>query len=112
MTIDQLEKENRRLKTAVERLCRTVEAQRARLNDRVPVNLDTNVNREGVETALRGGIEAHLEQHRGLILSSHLDELTGRLLGELKELNRTFRAPDEVDTSGDAVAEEGALQAA
>lgn len=95
--VQSLEKENRRLKQAVDRLCRTVEAQRERLNERVPVNLDTNANRKGVEDALRRGLEAHLEQHRGLILAAHLDELAGRLLGELKELNRACRASDDDD---------------
>lgn len=90
----RLEDENRRLRRAVDRLSDTVRAQRAQINERVPVHLDTHVARDGVLEALRSAIEAHLSQHRGLILGDQVEELTLRILSGLKELNRRHRDRD------------------
>lgn len=107
----RLEDENRRLRRAVDRLSDTVRAQRAQINERVPVHLDTHVARDGVLEALRSAIEAHLSQHRGLILGDQVEELTLRILSGLKELNRAYRdRPD--DGAGADAAEDDELEAA
>jgi hypothetical protein len=101
----RLEEENRRLKRAVERLSETVRAQRAQINERVPVRLDTHLARDGVLDTLRSAIEAHLSQHRGLILADQVEELTLRILSGLKDLNRAYR--DGADADGPAADADG-----
>jgi hypothetical protein len=107
----RLEEENRRLKRAVERLSETVRAQRAQINERVPVRLDTHVARDGVLDALRSAIEAHLSQHRGLILADQVEGLTQRILSGLKELNRAYRDRPDAAAGADGP-EDDELEAA
>jgi hypothetical protein len=108
----RLEEENRRLRRAVDRLSDTVRAQRAQINERVPVHLDTHANRDGVLEALRSAIEAHLSQHRGLILGDQVEELTLRILSGLKELNRRHRDRQEGAGAGGDRTDDDELEAA